>query len=175
MAVSGENLDEVLLIDRERWPDGPPHELFKQMRSECPVHWTSRVPEFPESAGFWSITTADDVHSVSRDWQTYSSELGGIIAVTANFPLELMRAMFIGMDPPKHDRIKALFQAGFTPKHRRRRPRPPRGARELRPGHRRRPTRRLPGDRQLHGHPARGRRDVGQDDERDARGQRPPT
>jgi len=27
-----------------------------------------------------------------------------------------MRAMFIGMDPPKHDRIKALFQAGFTPK-----------------------------------------------------------
>ncbi len=24
--------------------------------------------------------------------------------------------MFIGMDPPKHDRLKALFQAGFTPK-----------------------------------------------------------
>src|SRR5207248_5196161 len=29
---------------------------------------------------------------------------------------ELARAMFIGMDPPKHDRLKALFQAGFTPK-----------------------------------------------------------
>jgi cytochrome P450 len=116
MTVSEENLDDVLVIDRERWPDGPPHELFKRMRGECPVHWTSRVPEFPESAGFWSITTADDVHTVSRDWQTYSSEKGGIIAVTANFPLELMRAMFIGMDPPKHDRIKALFQAGFTPK-----------------------------------------------------------
>jgi cholest-4-en-3-one 26-monooxygenase len=116
MAVSEENLDEVLVIDRKRWPDGPPHELFKRMRGECPVHWTSHVPEFPESAGFWSITTADDVHAVSRDWQTYSSEKGGIIAVTANFPLELMRAMFIGMDPPKHDRVKALFQAGFMPK-----------------------------------------------------------
>lgn len=116
MTASEENLDEVLVIERERWPDGPPHELFRRMRSECPVHWTSRVPEFPESAGFWSITTADDVHAVSRDWQTYSSEKGGIVAVTANFPLELMRAMFIGMDPPKHDRIKALFQAGFTPK-----------------------------------------------------------
>ncbi len=116
MTVSEENLDEVLVIERERWPDGPPHELFKRMRSECPVHWSSGVPEFPESAGFWSITTADDVHTVSRDWQTYSSEKGGIVAVTANFPLELMRAMFIGMDPPKHDRIKALFQAGFTPK-----------------------------------------------------------
>ena len=31
-------------------------------------------------------------------------------------PLELTRAMFIGMDPPKHDRLKALFQRGFTPK-----------------------------------------------------------
>ena len=116
MTTPMENLEDVLLIERERWPDGPPHELFERMRSECPVHWTSRVPEFPESAGFWSITTADDVHTVSRDWQTYSSEKGGIVAVTANFPLELMRAMFIGMDPPKHDRIKQLFQAGFTPK-----------------------------------------------------------
>ncbi|MDX6650906.1 MAG: hypothetical protein QOJ97_2857, partial [Solirubrobacteraceae bacterium] len=31
-------------------------------------------------------------------------------------PLELIRAMFIGMDPPKHDRLKMLFQRGFTPK-----------------------------------------------------------
>jgi cholest-4-en-3-one 26-monooxygenase len=31
-------------------------------------------------------------------------------------PLELVRKMFIGMDPPKHDRLKALFQAGFTPR-----------------------------------------------------------
>lgn len=116
MTMADENLEDVLLIERERWPDGPPHELFKRMRGECPVHWTSHVPEFPESAGFWSITTADDVHTVSRDWETYSSEKGGIVAITANFPLELMRAMFIGMDPPKHDRIKQLFQAGFTPK-----------------------------------------------------------
>ena len=62
------------------------------------------------------MTTADDVHEVSRDWQTYSSELGGVVAINEVFPIELARAMFIGMDPPKHDRIKALFQAGFTPK-----------------------------------------------------------
>jgi cytochrome P450 len=109
-------LEDVLVTEREHWPHGPPHELFRQLRRECPVHWTSRITEFPESAGYWSVTTADDVHTVSRDWQTYSSERGGITAVTAVFPLELMRAMFIGMDPPKHDRIKALFQAGFTPK-----------------------------------------------------------
>ena len=81
------------------------------------MHWTSRITEYPEEAGFWSVTTADDVHAVSRDWETYSSERGGITALTdAIMPLELIQAMFIGMDPPKHDRLKALFQRGFTPK-----------------------------------------------------------
>jgi cholest-4-en-3-one 26-monooxygenase len=116
MNAGNGKLEDTLVIEREHWSDGPPHALFKQMRSECPVHWTARVTEFPESAGFWSVTTADDVHEVSRDWQTYSSELGGVTAISEVFPIELSRAMFIGMDPPKHDRIKALFQAGFTPK-----------------------------------------------------------
>jgi len=110
------NLEDVLVSEREHWIAGPPHAVFKQLRQGCPVHWTSHISEFPESAGYWSVTTADDVHAVSRDWQTYSSELGGITMVSEVFPIELTRAMFIGMDPPKHDRIKALFQAGFTPK-----------------------------------------------------------
>jgi len=86
------------------------------MRKECPVHWTSEITEIPAAAGFWSVTRADDVHAVSRDWQTYSSELGGVVVVNEVFPIELARAMFIGMDPPKHDRLKSLFQAGFTPR-----------------------------------------------------------
>jgi cytochrome P450 len=117
MTSTGRDLDELLVGDPEHWEDGPPHVLFKRLRAECPVHWTARIPDFPEEAGYWSVTTADDVHAVSRDWQTYSSELGGITALTdAIIPLELTRAMFIGMDPPKHDRLKALFQAGFTPR-----------------------------------------------------------
>src|SRR5438270_1087566 len=115
MATVRSDLENVSVGDSEYWTDGPPHELFKRMRSECPVHWTRRIEEFPDEAGFWSVTTAEDVHAVSRDWKTYSSELGGITAAGV-IPLELTRAMFIGMDPPKHDRVKALFQAGFTPK-----------------------------------------------------------
>jgi cholest-4-en-3-one 26-monooxygenase len=111
------DLDELLVTERELWRDGPPHELFKRLRSECPVHWTARITEYPDEAGFWSVTKADDVHAVSRDWETYSSELGGVTGLThAIMPLELQRAMFIGMDPPKHDRLKGLFQRGFTPK-----------------------------------------------------------
>ena len=109
-------LDAVCLSERELWVEGPPHALFRRLRRECPVHWTAGFSEIPSETGYWSVTRADDVHAVSRDWQTYSSELGGITTATEGFPLELLRAMFIGMDPPRHDRLKMLFQAGFTPR-----------------------------------------------------------
>jgi cytochrome P450 len=110
------DIESVELTSEELWVDGPSYDLFKEMRNKCPIHWTDKFELFPEEAGFWSVTTADDVHAVSRDWQTYSSERGGVLAAAAGFPIELARAMFIGMDPPKHDRLKALFQRGFTPK-----------------------------------------------------------
>jgi cytochrome P450 len=116
MATVGRDIEKLEVTERELWLDGPPHEAFREMRKGCPIHWTESFEEFPEEAGFWSVTTAEDIHTVSRDWKTYSSERGGVIAAAGGFPLELAQAMFIGMDPPKHDRLKALFQAGFTPR-----------------------------------------------------------
>ena len=116
MTAIGSDLSQALVTERELWKDGPPHELFRQLRSECPIHWTSKITEFPGESGYWSVTTADDIHEVSRDWETYSSERGGVTAASGVFPIELARAMFIVMDPPKHARLNALFQAGFTPK-----------------------------------------------------------
>jgi cytochrome P450 len=115
MESVGSDLENVLVGEREQWQEGPPHELFAELRGQCPVHWTGHISEYPDEPGYWSVTTAEDIHAVSRDWQTFSSE-AGVTAVNAVFPLELSQAMFIGMDPPKHDRVKALFQAGFTPK-----------------------------------------------------------
>ena len=116
MATIGRDMKGLELAQTELWENGPPYEVFKEMRSECPVHFSDGIEQYPGEAGFWSVTTADDVHAVSRDWETYSSALGGITVFAEIFPLELVRAMFIGMDPPKHDHIKALFQRGFTPK-----------------------------------------------------------
>ncbi len=110
------DLQSALVTEPELWRDGPPLELFGRLRRGCPVHWTARISEFPQEAGYWSVTTQDDIHTVSRDWRGFSSERGGITITSNVFPIELSRAMFIGMDPPKHDRVKALFQAGFTPK-----------------------------------------------------------
>src|SRR3954447_8210207 len=116
MSADTTSLDQVLVADREQWREGPPHELFKRLRSECPVHWSAGISEYPEEAGYWSVTRPDEIHEVSRDWETYSSA-NGITAITdAIMPVDLIRAMFIGMDPPKHDRLKNLFQRGFTPR-----------------------------------------------------------
>jgi cholest-4-en-3-one 26-monooxygenase len=110
-----EELEAVDVTDRENWEQGAPHELFTELRGRCPVHW-SEINEYPEEEGFWSVTRASDVREISLDWETYSSERGGVTGLTHAVPLELQRGMFIGMDPPKHDRLKALFQRGFTPK-----------------------------------------------------------
>ncbi len=109
--------DDVRVLDSEHWVEGPPLELFKELRGRCPVHWSSGITEYPEEPGFWSVTSAEHIKEVSKDWQTYSSETEGFLAMPSKFfPLEIQNAMFIGMDPPKHDRLKALFQRGFTPK-----------------------------------------------------------
>ena len=108
-------LEDLRVADNELWKDGPPHETFARLRRECPVHWSSGISHIPPDSGFWSVTKADDVHAVSRDWQTFSSA-DNFLLTDHGVPLDLVRGMFIGMDPPMHDRIKALFQRAFTPK-----------------------------------------------------------
>jgi cytochrome P450 len=109
------DLDALDVTDREHWEEGPPQEIFKELRGRCPVHW-SEINEYPDEEGFWSVTKADDVREVSLDWETFSSERGGVTGLDHAIPIELARGMFIAQDPPKHDRLKMLFQRGFTPK-----------------------------------------------------------
>jgi hypothetical protein len=61
MASVESDIRSVELAEDDLWREGPPHEVFKELRAKCPVHWTRQIPEFPEEAGFWSVTTADDV------------------------------------------------------------------------------------------------------------------
>jgi cholest-4-en-3-one 26-monooxygenase len=115
MSTAEEPLSEIQVADDSRWTEGPPHALFRRLRRECPVHWSKGIAQSPDDAGFWSVTKAADVHTVSRDWKTYSSAQN-ILLADHLVPVEMIQGMFIGMDPPKHDRIKMLFQRAFTPK-----------------------------------------------------------
>src|SRR2546426_43418 len=114
--LSQEELEALELTERPNWEEGPPYEIFKELRGRCPVHRTEVISEYPDEDGFWSLAKGDDTGAVSLDHETSSSERGGVTGLTHAVPLELQQAMFIGMAPPKHDRLKMLFQRGFTPK-----------------------------------------------------------
>jgi cytochrome P450 len=117
MSVTVEqDLESVDLGNLDLWTEGPPHELFRRLRHESPVHW-SDLADHPDEAGFWSLTKADDIRRVSLDWRTFSSYVGSCLVLDdIGIPLEVMQQQMISMDPPRHDRLKALFQRGFTPK-----------------------------------------------------------
>ncbi|GAA4393068.1 cytochrome P450 [Tsukamurella soli] len=114
-AATESDLTSIDLADPALWQGGPPYELFARLRSEHPVHFSPQRGA-PEEGGFWSITRAEDVRAVSRDYKTYSSELRGIFLVDdIGVPLDIQRLQMISMDPPRHDRIKALVSKVFTP------------------------------------------------------------
>ncbi|MBJ8344661.1 cytochrome P450 [Antrihabitans sp. YC2-6] len=113
--VDVQDLSTIDLAEPSVWDDGPPYELFARMQREDPVHFSpQRVA--PDEGGFWSITRFDDVRAVSRDHRTFSSELRGILNVDdIGVPLDVQRLQLISMDPPRHDRLKALVIKAFTP------------------------------------------------------------
>ena len=70
MSIDRQRSGQLLgVTERQHWVDGPPHELFARLRGECPVHWTAGISEYPDEAGYWSVTRAQDIHTVSRDWR----------------------------------------------------------------------------------------------------------
>ena len=109
------DLDSLDLADPTVWDDGPPYELFARMQREAPVHFSAQKTA-PGEGGFWSITRAEDVRTVTRDYRTFSSERRGIFNVDdIGVPLDLQRLQMISQDPPRHDRFKALVIKEFTP------------------------------------------------------------
>ena len=108
------------LSDLDLWKDGPPHELFAELRRE-PAHF-SPLQDFEHERGFWSIVRFDDIAAVGRDHKTFSSARSILLVDKlaaepgAPDPLDLAQHMMITTDPPRHDRMKAIVQRAFTPK-----------------------------------------------------------
>jgi len=66
----------------------------------------------PHSVGFWVVSRYDDVVAVFKDAETYSSELGG----TQIYDGKGMGYQLNQTDDPKHRRLRALVNKGFTPR-----------------------------------------------------------
>jgi cytochrome P450 len=63
---------------------------------------------------FFALFRFEDVWEATLDWKTYSSSLGPSLENRGQFPGELFS--IIGMDPPRHTRLRNLVSRGFTPK-----------------------------------------------------------
>jgi cytochrome P450 len=115
------SLEEIDLATPKLFENGPPHEVFRMLREHDPAHWNRPPAEWGsgwDSAGFWSITKAEDIAAVARDLERFSVERGGFLAnsETDGFvPIEAARAMLIGMDPPRHTKYRALLSKAFIP------------------------------------------------------------
>lgn len=103
-----------------------PHDEFKALRQNSPVHWIEqpqprRSAFAPESGtGYWAITRHADVLAVSKDSKNFgTSENGAIIRFGDDMlreQVEMQRVMIINQDAPEHTAMRQIVSRGFTPR-----------------------------------------------------------
>jgi hypothetical protein len=76
------------------------HEIYRELRDRQPL---AKSP-----AGFWAVSRFEDVFAIASDPVNYSSER------TVISPPGLIPTIQ-SLDPPRHDRLRALVSLAFTP------------------------------------------------------------
>ncbi len=100
------------LLSPSSFAGGQPHTQYDWLRANAPVYWH----EEPGGRGFWAVTRYEDIWTVDRDFQTYSSEptimiadpLAGMSGALGPYKMMLM------MDPPEHAGFRKLIRSEFT-------------------------------------------------------------
>lgn len=87
-----------------------PSDVYRRLRDEAPVYFNERY-------GFYALSRFADVVSAHRDWQGFSSTHGvDLQSLTQDPDMIKSLKMIIMMDPPEHDRLRALVSRVFTPR-----------------------------------------------------------
>lgn len=120
------DLAEIDLSNPFLYRQGMWRSYFERVRNEAPVHFRSESPFGP----FWSVTRHADIIAVDKNHEAFSAEPFIIIGRPPRF---MDIAMFIAMDPPRHDKQRAAVQGVVARRtfvrwraHPRARPRSPR-------------------------------------------------
>lgn len=102
--------------------DGMPLREFAELRRTAPVWW-NHMPAGTcgfNDGGFWVISKHEHIKEISRNHDTWSSNLNG---VALTFPagagpdqLEASKALLLNQDPPSHTRLRKLVSKLFTPR-----------------------------------------------------------
>lgn len=91
---------------------------FAALRDRCPVAFHPELDVLegaPQGPGFWSVTRYEDVRTVNRQAQIFSSTGG--VTLSDDFPdaREFFGSMIV-LDDPRHAKLRLLVQRAFTPK-----------------------------------------------------------
>jgi cytochrome P450 len=108
------DVDDINLASFDFWMRDDVEGALAKLRRERPVAWH----EHPDSGkGFWSLTRYDDVAAATRAWDTFSSAFG-IQAMTDPEDMSQLAAIrsMISTDPPRHTKLRAVVNRGFTPR-----------------------------------------------------------
>jgi hypothetical protein len=112
------DLDADQIIDPDRYArDGYPHETFRRLRQNDPVHRCAP----PGVEPFWAITRHADICEISRQPALFSSAtrpvifLEGTGLVPAGSAASGLRVL-VNMDPPEHREHRHLASPWFKPR-----------------------------------------------------------
>ena len=91
---------------------------FRILRDERPVSWHPPMEGSlmaPEHDGFWAVTRHEDIVRVSREPKVYSSAYGVMLEEVPEDILDAAQS-FLGMDDPRHNRLRRLVSLAFSPR-----------------------------------------------------------
>jgi methyl-branched lipid omega-hydroxylase len=113
-------VDDIQLGTTAFWakPLQERHEAFAALRDRCPVAFHPELEVLegaPQGPGFWSITRFEDVRTVSRQPQIFSSTGGITLSDDSPDTREFFGSMIV-LDDPRHSKLRLLVQRAFTPK-----------------------------------------------------------
>lgn len=109
-AAGPAELAGIDIASPEVYERGIPHGAFRKLRECDPVHWH---PWDWSGGGFWAVTTRADLTTVTRDWNTYSSEQHVNLWELSPEAQEARRSI-IETDGIAHTRLRRLVTPPFT-------------------------------------------------------------
>jgi len=80
-----------------------PYPTFRTLRDDAPLYRN-------DERSIWVLSRFDDVQAAGRDWRTFSSAEGVDIDDSHLGP-----GSFLDADPPRHDELRRVLHADFTP------------------------------------------------------------
>ena len=106
-------MPDIDLSDLDAFEQNRAWPLFDTLRAEEPLHWNE---EASPNHGFWSLTRHADVATITRDEETFSSEVGGANLEELDPEQIDARKSMLETDGPRHWALRRLLQHQFTPR-----------------------------------------------------------